>query len=123
MHGSGGGGPPAGLEGGIMDVLRVSDSVRRITVLRKDGTGKLAPVTVYRRTASTKKGTRLFKFVERATRHLADAQARSADTYRSRHQKSNRKKKDGWIRDFPLNAIRASRKGAKALKLNRIFSL
>jgi hypothetical protein len=104
-----------------MDIPRVSDSVRRITVLRKDASGVVVPVTLYQRSAS-KKGTRGFRMFERATRRLMEAQAKGAQSYLSRHNKSNEKKKDGWLRDFNLNLIRASRKGTKALKLDRLIS-
>lgn len=105
-----------------MDIPRVSSSIRRITVLQRDASGDLKPVTVYQRGTSKKKGTRAFRYIERIARRVAEAQTKGADRYLSRHDRSNRKKKDGWVRDFNVNAMRASQKGVKALKLGRLFS-
>jgi hypothetical protein len=105
-----------------MDIPRVSKSVQRVTVLRKDPSGQVVAVTLYRKGQSRKKQSRWLKFAEKTTRHLADAQMKSGQSYLSRHSRSNTKKKDGWVRDYPVNVLRASRKGTKALKLNRLFS-
>ena len=104
-----------------MDIPRMSRSVRRITVLRKDASGALAPVTIFQRRGSKKKGTDALELFEKGTRRLADAQARAASSYGARHKKSNRKRKDGWVRDLNVNLLSAGRKGTKALKLNRLF--
>lgn len=105
-----------------MDVNNLSKSVRRVTVLRTDASGSIAPVVIYKRKSSKKKGTRLLGPVERATRQVIDAQARAAADYLERHRESNEKRKDGWLRDFPVNFVRASRKGSKAIKINRLLS-
>lgn len=105
-----------------MDMPRVSDSVRRITVLRKDASGGVTPATVYQRGSKRKKGTPALKFFERTARRVADAQIASAESYLARHERSNSKEKDGWVQDLPVNVFRASQKGAKALKLQRLFS-
>lgn len=102
-----------------MDIPRVSSSVRRITVFQKNASGEVRPVTVYRRGGSKKKGSALLRPLERAARRVADAQVASAQSYLSRHDKSN-KKKDGWLQDLGNNVFRASQKGTKALKLNRL---
>lgn len=105
-----------------MDNFRLSGTVRRITVLRKDPSGSTVPVVVYKKAAKKKKGSRPFKFVERATRRAMEAQQKTADRYLARHRKSNRKKKDGWIRDFVVNTARAQNRGLKALKLRRLLA-
>ena len=106
-----------------MDVDKVTKSVRRITVLRKDTTGGTVPVVVFERRSARRKGSRFLRPVERVTRDWADAQSRAANSYLARHNKSNRKRKDGWVRDYALNVLRASRKGSKAIKINRLFSV
>lgn len=105
-----------------MDIPRVSSSVRRITVLKKDDSGVLRPVLVFkRRDSKRKKGTAPFSYFEKIARRVADAQARSAQSYRARHDRSNRKEKDGWVRDLPINLIRANQKGNKALRVDTLF--
>jgi hypothetical protein len=101
--------------------ISVPSSIRKITVLQKDSRGQVEPVVVFTRRARRKKVTPIFKPLETAVRRLSDAQARTAESYLARHRRSNRKRKDGWMVDLPSNAIRAGRKGAKALRLNRFF--
>jgi hypothetical protein len=105
-----------------MDVPRVSSSVRRITVLKKDASGVAAPVTVYQKRSGKKKGTRALRWVERATRAMIDAPTKAGQAYVARHKKSNRKRRDGWLRDLNVNVVRASRRGTKALSLDRLLS-
>jgi hypothetical protein len=105
-----------------MENPRLSGSINRITVMRKDPTGFTVPVVVYKRGKKSKKGSRTFKSAEKATRRMAKAQRKTAADYLQRHAKSNRKKKDGWVRDWFVNTVRADNKGAKALKLRRAFS-
>ena len=100
-----------------MDIPSMSKSIRRIVVLQQDSAGNTVPVLLYRRSRSGKKGTRGFKIVERATRRMMEAQRSGADKYLSRHEKSNAKRRDGWIRDLPLNVVRAGEKMRKSLKL------
>lgn len=105
-----------------MDIPRVSSSVRRITVLKHDESGALTPVVVFkRRQSGRKKGTAPYRYFEKIARRVADAQARSAQSYRARHDRSNRKEKDGWLRDLPVNLIRANQKGNKALRVDTLF--
>src|SRR5260221_4740754 len=101
---------------------RLNPSVRRVTILRKDDNGAVAPVIIYERARKTKKGTSVLRPFERAARRLVKAQERGAASYLSRHERSNEKKRDGWVRDLPQNVFRASTKGTKALKLNRLLS-
>jgi hypothetical protein len=105
-----------------MEIPRVSSSVRRITVLQKDDAGHMRPVMVYRRGGSKKKrGTQPFRYFEGIARRAADAQAKGAQSYLSRHNRSNQKEKDGWVRDFPVNVYRAGEKGLRAMKLDRLI--
>ncbi len=109
-----------------MDASRLPKSVRRIVLLRQDSAGCLAPVSLYEkpnadRKADRKKGTRLFRPVETAVRRLTNAVGTYADTYAERHAASNRKRKDGWLRDMNTNVAKAARKSGKRLKVTRIF--
>jgi uncharacterized protein DUF6312/UvrC-like protein len=106
-----------------MENPRLSKSVRRITMLRKDASGSVAAVVVYKKARKRKKGTKAFKFAERATRRMMEAQQKAAERYLEKHNKSNNKKKDGWLRDYGVNSARAANKGVKALKLRRAFSV
>ncbi len=100
-----------------MDIANVSKSIRRISVLQRDPSGAVTPVVLYQRSRSKKKGTRGFVVLERATRRIMKAQRSAADSYLSRHDQSNRKRRDGWIRDLPINVARAGEHVRKELKL------
>ena len=103
-----------------MEALRLGKSVRRITVLERDAaSGEFAPVVMFKKKSKKRKTSRAMRPVEKVIRRLVDAQAQSADRYVTRHNKSNRKRRDGWVRDLNANVVRASRKGAKRLRMNR----
>lgn len=106
-----------------MDMPRLSKSVRKITVLQRDATGSVSPVVVFQRRRRKKKSTRLVRPVERIVRSMADASNSAADSYLTRHKKSNRKRRDGWVRDGAANLTRASRKGLKELRPAAFFGL
>ena len=100
-----------------MDIQGVSKSIRRISVLQRDPAGNIVPVVLYQRSRSKKKGTRGFSIFERATRRVMKAQRSAADSYLSRHDQSNKKRRDGWLRDLPTNVVRAGENVRKELKL------
>ena len=102
-----------------MDALRLSKSVRRVTVLEKDSSGATTAVVVFKGRKKKKKQSRAFMPAEQLFRRLADAQGTNGDENLSRHRRSNRKNRDGWIRDLALNMARSSRKGARRLRMNR----
>jgi hypothetical protein len=106
-----------------MTDFRFSGSVRRIVQLRPDGAdGSLVATELYRRPDSgRKKGSALVRPIKRAVRRLAKAQETAAATYLERHDRSNTKKRDGWLVDLNNNVWRATRKGGKALALRRLI--
>jgi hypothetical protein len=100
----------------------VPSAVRRITVLHQNADGTIDAEVVYRSSTSRgrRKTSRMFRTMERAARRAADAQSRFAQSYLDRHERSNRRRRDGWIGDYPSNVLRASQKGMRALRLNRL---
>jgi hypothetical protein len=104
-----------------MEQMTVSKSVRKIVVLRRDEHGHIVPVTLFDRAAGKKRKTsRLLRPVEKMTRRWAEAQQAAADDYLERHKRSSSKKKDGWIRDYPTNLLKAANRGRKQLKLRQL---
>lgn len=105
-----------------MSDLRFGDSVRRVIQIQRDGAGGTLPVELYRRaTGETKKSSALVRPFDRALRRMAKAQEVAAATYLARHDRSRTKRRDGWLTDLNNNVWRASRKGQKALKLQRLI--
>ena len=106
-----------------MDMPRLSKSVQRITTFEQDkGTGAFKPVVVFQRQGRSKKGKMMFRPIERAVRMVADGADSTARSYRMRHKKSNRKRRDGWIRDMSANMSRAGRKGFKEFNIGRMLN-
>ncbi len=68
-----------------------------------------------------KKGTAGLRFIEKLFRRNARANATMTTEYLDRHKRSNRKRRDGWLSDLPVNMFRARRKGSKRLRLARLF--
>jgi hypothetical protein len=66
---------------------------------------------------SKRRVSRQWRGVDKALRRISLAQETTADEYRRRHDRSNRKKKNGAIRDLGKNLVRSMRRGRKKLKL------
>jgi hypothetical protein len=106
-----------------MDMPRLSKSVKKITILQRDATGSVSPVVVFNRKRGKKKGTQMLRPIERIVRSLADTSDSATGTYLRRHKKSNRKRKDGWVRDLQGNFIKAGRKGVKEVRPAALLGL
>jgi hypothetical protein len=105
-----------------MDLPRLSTSVRRITILTRDESGAVVPVVVFNRSKRKKKGTRGLRSAERIARHLAEASSEATSRYLADHRKSNRKRRDGWLRDLNLNLVQSGRKGWKKVDPLGLFN-
>ncbi len=96
--------------------LRMGKRVEEVVELSRDRRGRTRAVTLYSKKKRRKKGTWALNQVAHVIRTLAASQRASADAYLERHDRSNRKKPDGWIRDLPYNVYRAVRRGGKKLR-------
>jgi len=103
-----------------MDLPRLGKQIKKITVFERDTAGSLRPVVVFRRRRSKKKQTRALKPIERLVRTMSDSNDNFASAYARRHRKSNRRNRNGWLRDLPLNLSRAATKGIKEYDLVRL---
>ena len=100
-----------------MNDLRLDPVVERITVLQKDPeTGRYRPSAVYRNDKRKKKGSKTLRPFEKFMRRLSRAQARAASVYNARHDRSNRKKRNGWFRDLLPNMSKAQGQAWKTLR-------
>jgi len=87
-------------------------SVKRITVLRTAASGATIPYVAFQ---ERRKGSRRLRPLEKAVRRLNVAQGTAAGVYLEAHERSNRKKRDGWFKDLRKNLARAGRRGMKKL--------
>lgn len=93
------------------------DDEIRITVIRRDENGKLVARERYEEGPRRKKQSKLLKPLERTMRRAIGFESRLLNDYLGRHERSNAKKRDGWIKDLPRNLFRTIRKS----KPRRIF--
>ncbi|MEO5698726.1 MAG: hypothetical protein ABIQ60_16520 [Burkholderiaceae bacterium] len=105
-----------------MDTPRLSRAIRRITVFDRDVTGSLRPVVLFDRRRKKKKQTKGLKPVERLIRTVADANDAYGSSYAARHRRSNRKRRDGWLKDIAANVSKAGNKARKELEVSRILN-
>jgi hypothetical protein len=105
-----------------MDTPRLSTKIRRITVFDRDVTGSLRPVVLLDRRRKKKKQTKGLKPIERLVRTVADANDAFGSTYARRHRRSNRKRRDGWLKDAMANVSKAADKGREEFEISRILN-
>ena len=85
--------------------------VRRITAVRRKADGNEA-VVIYRDSGKgSRKVSDWSRPIERVARHLLRADAIFGQEAVRLHEKSNRRRRDGWLHDLPINVIKARRKG------------
>jgi len=92
-------------------------SVRRVIAFEPDG-GTVTLHTAKKK--KRKKQSRWLKPLEKGQRRLTRAILTGAGEYKLRHDRSNRKKKDGWMRDIDKNLSKSARKGGKKIKIFKL---
>jgi len=98
-----------------MESVDLGRLARRVTIVPPKGTDA-TPVLVYERKRKKKKGTPLFRGMDKMVRRMMEAERLYAEDYLRRHARSNEKRKDGWIRDSFYNNMRAGRKAMKQMR-------
>lgn len=89
-------------------------------VMVEVGTDGSATRTVLYEQRRKRRGSKRLRPFEKALRRMAEAQSTASNSYLDRHERSNRKKKNGWAKDLTKNISKSSRKGLKKLKLRWI---
>jgi len=92
-----------------------SEKVKSITVLQSEDDFGGTPEVLYgesssKRKKKKKKQARALKPLEKMTFQMAKRYDKATKEYRDRHEKSNKKKKNGWIKDFAKNYSKAMNK-------------
>lgn len=104
-----------------MQEIKISKGIKRVTI-PQSASGQ--PTIVYKAKGRKKKkqsaGLRIF---DRLLRRTALAGQTQSKEYLARHKRSNRKKRNGWMRDLSHNLNRSSDKARKKLKLGRIIMM
>ena len=84
----------------------------RVTVLQRDQYGRLVAKERYESEGEyrRKKQSPLLRPIERVLRRAIKFEARLLNEYLGRHERSNSRKRDGWIKDLSDNVTRSIRK-------------
>jgi hypothetical protein len=104
-----------------MESVDLGRLARRVTVVPPKGAVDATPVLVYERKRKKKKGSPLFRRMDKMVRRSMEAQRAFAEDYLRRHAKSNEKRKDGWVRDGLYNNMRAGRKAMREMTKKMFF--
>jgi hypothetical protein len=100
-----------------MEKPRLGKSVIKVIQLQKDAAGNTVPVVLYRKRGHSKrKISSALKPLDTLMRRVASAQVAFANTYLDKHNRSNEKRRDGWIVDLIPNVADASRNSVKKLR-------
>ena len=95
--------------------------VKSIRVFSRGEGGDLVPVAKFEATKKKKKISRWARPANKNLKRVLDAQKVWAETMEDRRDRSNRKKKDGFLREWNYNKTRANRKAWKILRKIRPF--
>jgi Family of unknown function (DUF6312) len=87
----------------------MGDLISRITVIGHSGE-KPDAVTVYRQPKKRRRSSAIVKPLERAARQLIRAQVVFGQEALRRHDRANRRRRDGWLVDAPATVIESGRK-------------
>jgi hypothetical protein len=93
--------------------LRLSKAVKEVIILQRDDRGRRIQKTLYRQGKRRKRGSAPLDNVGRVVRKIVAGGEAAAQSYLSRHEQSNRKRPDGWVRDLPYNVFKATRRGLR----------
>lgn len=94
----------------------MSRFVQRITVVSYAGPNLGQNQQIYKKKKKRKKIDRWMRPFEKSQRRMLQAANAFTDEALGRHNRSNRKRRNGWLRDYNLNAARAFRKGLKKVR-------
>jgi hypothetical protein len=103
-----------------MEVPRLRKSVCKVVLLQNDEHGNFVPNVIYERRTKKRKVSAPLKPLEKSLRSMARAQVAFANTYFDKHNRSSRKRRDGWLTDFVSNVADAGRNGRKKLRIIRL---
>jgi hypothetical protein len=107
----------------VMDKL-----VRRVTVIKRSGDEQPRAVAVYKEPRKARaKVSILTRPLERGAKRLLKAQVIFGEEMLRRQEKSNRRRRDGWLVEGPGNLLESGRKALnearKAVPFNLLLKL
>lgn len=97
--------------------------IKRVTVIKRDGSGEIISRDAYEGERRSKKQSKTLRPIERELRKVLQFQQDVIQNYLGRHERSNEKRRDGWLADMPNNVLRAVKKSKpkKLFRVNKLF--
>jgi len=89
-------------------------AVARVTKVERTAEGVVRTVLAEPR---RRRVSKRYRPADKALRRLARAQRAAADEFLERHDRANRRKRNGGVKRLARNAVKAARKGAKQLRI------
>ncbi|WP_159997449.1 hypothetical protein [Roseomonas sp. 18066] len=89
-------------------IEEILDGGVRVTIVRP-GSGVIRAGELDDAGPRRRKQAKVLKPLERSMRKAMRRQLGAAQIYLARHERSNRRKRDGWLKDLPRNIYRAVR--------------
>lgn len=96
----------------------IDRAVRRITIVNSTPSGGTTTTQLHvgrRRRRRSSRVSRRLRPQERLTRRVMRAISDGARTYLTNHERSNRRRRNGWVRDFNRNIARAEERALDTL--------
>ncbi|HWL59313.1 MAG TPA: hypothetical protein VNQ48_00320 [Microbacteriaceae bacterium] len=93
-----------------------SYAIARVSKVERTGDGHVTS-TVLAAPKRKKRVSKRYRKADKVLRRLARAQQVASDDFLARHDRANRKKKNGGVKKFVRNAAKAARKGGKKLRI------
>lgn len=91
--------------------------VKRIIRVQRGNDNSDSRLVVFKEGRKRRRGSKALRPLEKALRRNVRGQKVFANAYLERHEKSSKKKRNGWMRDIHYNVMRAGLKSAKVLRL------
>lgn len=96
--------------------LRLRKSVQEVILVFQDDHDHRRARTIFRKARKSRKGTGPVHSIGRMVRKVVSSHETAVKNYLSRHDESNRNKKDGWLRELSYNVYQATRRGTRKLR-------
>jgi hypothetical protein len=95
--------------------IKLNSAVRRVVITGRQADGSVAPeAVIVPERGSRRKTSRALSLPEQLLRRQMKATQVFASTYLAKHDRSARKRRNGWAKDLLSNVTDAAQKGRKA---------
>ena len=99
-----------------MEVMSFGKAIKSVTIVETTEAGDRVNRVVYSDRPKRKKQSKLLRPAEDMTRRMTEASIAGMQSYIDRHKRSNRKKRDGWLKEYRRNLTKAQRRAWRTFR-------